>query len=499
MIGTPAAEDSCQNAVNVIDGEVYLTTNVGSTPDKDLCSGSTETNVWFKWTVPATWILGDSAFVHLFNQQCDVANGMQMSVFDADNCGLIPDPAGAGDCVFFANTSTTADIFFAWVPDAIGNVYYFDLDGFGGTFCNFNFMINNTACLTLASKGSVDASCGINDGTAIVTAQNSDAPYTFSWSTTGTVTNNDSISINDGLAPGIYTFTITDANDCKIWDTLRVFPPVFADWTFSGDSCFLTNSINFEHVGSDDECGGPCPTFYWGYGDGNNSSTEDPTYTYLAAGTYSVTHIVDDGTCQDTVIKPVTIIDCTCPLLVGAGVDDTLCFGQTKVLQGSYSLETVGTSNTTVVGTSTGPIADNSSTSYTQTVGVTGTLNEVCVDITHTWDADVTIRIVDPCGNSVELTSGNGGGANDYSVTCFNDSAAVNIVSGTPPFNGTYSPENAISALDPSTTGCSSAGDWVLTILDIAMWDTGTLNSWDLRFGSAGTPPTVVWNPATNL
>ncbi|OWY25213.1 T9SS C-terminal target domain-containing protein [Sphingobacteriales bacterium UPWRP_1] len=68
-----------------------------------------------------------------------------------------------------------------------------------------------------------DVTCnGANDGTATASAFGGTPPYTFNW--TGGYTG----SFVSGLAPGVYTLTVADANGCICTQTVTVSePPVF--------------------------------------------------------------------------------------------------------------------------------------------------------------------------------------------------------------------------------------------------------------------------------
>ncbi len=100
----------------------------------------------------------------------------------------------------------------------------------------------------------------------------------------------------------------------------------------------------------------------------------------------------------------------------------------------------------------------------------------VALDITHTFDADLDIFLIAPDGTTVELTTDNGGGGNNYTGTIFDDEAATSITAGTAPFTGSFQPEGLLSDLD----GRGGEGTWTLEITDDAGADTGTLNSWSL-------------------
>jgi hypothetical protein len=83
-----------------------------------------------------------------------------------------------------------------------------------------------------------------------------------------------------------------------------------------------------------------------------------------------------------------------------------------------------------------------------------------------------------PNGITINLTSDNGGGGDNFIDTVLDDEAATSITSGSPPFTGSYRPEEALSTFD----GLSAQGSWTLKVVDDAYLDQGTLDSWSLHF-----------------
>ncbi len=133
------------------------------------------------------------------------------------------------------------------------------------------------------------------------------------------------------------------------------------------------------------------------------------------------------------------------------------------------------------------PIPDNGTVEHTINVPDTGTIVDVDVKIriNHTWDADLDIYLIHPDGTMVELSTDNGGSGDDYgsgptdctgTFTVFDDEATTPITSGTPPFAGSYQPEQPLSTLD----GKPINGAWRLRITDDSPLDTGTLYCWQL-------------------
>lgn len=113
-------------------------------------------------------------------------------------------------------------------------------------------------------------------------------------------------------------------------------------------------------------------------------------------------------------------------------------------------------------------------------------LEQVCLSITHTWDADVTATLEAPDGTQIVLFSAVGGNGDNFSGTCFRGDATVSIVTQNAPFSGTF---KAINPLGIANNNQDPNGDWKLHIFDSASGDEGTLDSWSITFGS---------NPATH-
>jgi subtilisin-like proprotein convertase family protein len=93
--------------------------------------------------------------------------------------------------------------------------------------------------------------------------------------------------------------------------------------------------------------------------------------------------------------------------------------------------------------------------------------------VVHTWDGDLVFSIAH-LGTSDLLISQRGSSGDNFIGTILNDSAALPISSGSPPFTGSYRPESPLSAFN----GSNPNGSWVLSISDVANADTGFLRAW---------------------
>lgn len=108
-------------------------------------------------------------------------------------------------------------------------------------------------------------------------------------------------------------------------------------------------------------------------------------------------------------------------------------------------------------------------------------LEQICLDITHTYVGDLAIAIVAPDGTTVILFSNIGGGGQNFQNTCLSWDSPNNITSSSAPFTGTFKPTGEFGFVN---NGQDPNGTWYLRIFDNYAGDEGTLNSWSLTFGS---------------
>ncbi len=165
-------------------------------------------------------------------------------------------------------------------------------------------------------------------------------------------------------------------------------------------------------------------------------------------------------------------------------------------------------------------IPDNSLTGANSTIAVTGipagaVINTVSVNfnVTHPYDGDLIINLKAPNSNILNLVDQKGRGGNNFTNTTVNNTSTNPFLTGggNAPFTGTFTPDadntsGATSVGSPNVTSFSSLtgtpnGNWILSIIDVAANDVGTLNNWTITisYTVSGTPQSVVWSPATDL
>lgn len=177
---------------------------------------------------------------------------------------------------------------------------------------------------------------GDDDGSGSIQVAGGSGNYNIVWNTVPVQTG----STINGLAPGTYTATITDANGCAqaLQYTLTIGGPsapvniALAPFTYPGGahvSCPGNSDGSIEVTVTG---GTPTYQYHWQDGLGNIFTTEDPSG--LAAGTYHL--IVGDGhgCFTDTTITLVAPV----PMAASATVQSAICHGDSN---GSIDLSVV--------------------------------------------------------------------------------------------------------------------------------------------------------------
>jgi subtilisin-like proprotein convertase family protein len=131
-------------------------------------------------------------------------------------------------------------------------------------------------------------------------------------------------------------------------------------------------------------------------------------------------------------------------------------------------------------------LPDNTTVDVPITVsGVAGLIADVdfTVDLTHTWDADMELRLISPDGKVSFLFDNRGGSGDNLTNTVWDDEASTAISAGAAPFTGSFRPETPLTVFDglaPSVTN----GTWTFRMTDQAAGDTGLLQSFNLKIST---------------
>jgi len=286
-----------------------------------------------------------------------------------------------------------------------------------------------------------------------------DAPLSWVWDfgSYGMFTDVNPIAV-DFMGDGTYPYLLTAWNDCgmeELSGTVDVacggcISATIGDITYSQDEC----SFDF----AADVYGTPPYTYLWHFGDGMTSTEAMPSYTYAAAGDYTVTLEVwnCDGAGYDMYEEMVSCAICEAPTNLGMmwsplqpGVGVEVSFGgaadgtapitfdwdfgdgmtgtgemvtHTYAMTGTYEV-TMWASN----GCGTDMITDTI-TVLTETVCVPVTINDVATDIdgcvvdfTPDLGGDIPITFMwhfgDGMTDTVEMPSHDYGASGTYTVT----------------------------------------------------------------------------------
>ncbi len=141
---------------------------------------------------------------------------------------------------------------------------------------SFTILEPNALEMTIASTPATCESSA--DGSITVEVLGGTAPYTYQWNTGS---NSESL---EGLAPGSYAVSITDANTCVIGvDDIAIA----ASFTIAGeviatDIAAVGSSVTFMSNAANGTA------HFWEFGDGATSEMLEPEHVYTAAGEYTV-------------------------------------------------------------------------------------------------------------------------------------------------------------------------------------------------------------------
>ncbi len=117
------------------------------------------------------------------------------------------------------------------------------------------------------------------------------------------------------------------------------------------------------------------------------------------------------------------------------------------------------------------------------------------LNIQHANVPDLTATLIAPDGAEVRLFTrvGNSGTRANFTNTVFDDAATVPIQLGSPPFNGSFNPQQPMSRL----RGRPAGGTWTLRITNDSASVSGTLRNWTLTLFKA-VPNTGLGEPVAD-
>jgi hypothetical protein len=190
--------------------------------------------------------------------------------------------------VYYSNL--TPDRLNIWATSSIGSIPDLSALGVpdlpipdpvaGSEFFIDAIVLNLPSCegFSIAVSGTAETGLGANNGTATVTTNGGTPPFTYTWS------NLETTQSIDGLIPGPYVVTVTDANGCQKVGTYNVsiggcnLSVNISGTNSSTNSIFTGNGSVTASVSG----GNPPYTYTW------NTGETGATISNLPVGTYAV-------------------------------------------------------------------------------------------------------------------------------------------------------------------------------------------------------------------
>lgn len=222
--------------------------------------------------------------------------------------------------------TTTADVFGHW------NLTNYAIQLFGGELITATATTNNNTSafsncvetlicfgLSLAIDPDISSICEGSSVEFFALPTNGQNPYSYSWETPSGVFSSNSITANQA---GLYSVTMTDANDCSVSASKELFisetPSVEIITTTqnlcSGDTIFLNNVVT---------SGIPSYTFEW---NGPNGFYASSSIEAFNEGIYSIT-VTDGNNCTGT--NEIEIFEMESPIAIVNPYPATFCSGDT--------------------------------------------------------------------------------------------------------------------------------------------------------------------------
>jgi YD repeat-containing protein len=137
---------------------------------------------------------------------------------------------------------------------------------------------------------------------------NATGASSYLWNTQSTLS--DSTIANPFAFPTTnttYIVTGTDINGCTNSDTINVAVNITptADFVQSDDTVYLNQlpNVGFIFIGSN------ATSYFWDFGDGFTTVTQNPSHSFNVAGVYTVMLVAYNGNCTDTAYSTVTVLN----------------------------------------------------------------------------------------------------------------------------------------------------------------------------------------------
>ena len=294
--------------------------------------------------------------------------------------------------------------------------------------------------------------------------------------------------------------------------------------TLSGAGAYPQNNLFYAQSDANS-------TFEWDFGDGNSATGPDVTHAYTRSGGYVIQlKITDQMGCSNTNFITQRVRISTKPEFSFTGdFGNPVCTKDTIEANLSSLAPVEGTFFSGQVLADTLALPDGDGTSYEtsleftqfapgQTLVDSTDIQNISVNMEHTWVRDLEIELVCPSGKSIVLHNffaeeGTGiflgepidfdgidptpGVGYDYAWTpnAQNDTwlnyIDANLVNGQTLPSGQYTPYESFGNL----IGCPLNGEWRIRVTDKWQWDNGFIFSWGIGFNPDLFPVVETYTP----
>ena len=180
----------------------------------------------------------------------------------------------------------------------------------------------NTVELLIDQIVVTNENCGFADGTATVTMQNGQTPYTFDIGS-----QNNSDGNFTGLTANTYQLTVTDNMGCEDIDQFTIVDPgsITASFTASDtELCVDSAYFNFTNTGFSNVNA----TYDWSFQSAVTSSANTENVNgiqWVTASQFTVSQTITYGSCQDVATMQITVNPL--PEITSIDVINNLCYG----------------------------------------------------------------------------------------------------------------------------------------------------------------------------
>jgi hypothetical protein len=340
-------DNSCQSSSTVVVTEdTQVPNSLIASPDLLDCnetaisldgSGSSQgANIVYQWTTSnGNIISGENALTLIvdatgeycltttniqngcFSESCVTVSPATSPITSVSSQGMLTCNGDMDGFISVESTGGSGTYNYEWSTDATGPT----IQGLGAGIytvtttdenqCSdiLSIAITEPAALTLSLSSTSETGSGANDGTAMANGGGGTGELSYEWS------NNETTQEITNLAPGTYSVTVTDENNCITIGEVSIG---------SFDCALVIEGITTNDAACNGEASGQASidassssTLSYEWSSGGNMATE----TGLSAGTYTVT-VTDEANCE--AIQSVTISE-PLELTILASPDLNIC------------------------------------------------------------------------------------------------------------------------------------------------------------------------------